>query len=244
MPLARSVTVATARPIADALRVRLFDDGSEPPPKDAPAPVLAAARARELAAAVANPQAAVDGVRRQLASISDPTLIAAAEQAHLRRLQYLHDQAPKEPPPSPLSKVRWTPSPSETAIFANRCAAAANPGEVLEQLSAGTITREGAETLRACYPKLFGQVQQRLMDRAAELKTDVPYAQRIKMSVLFDAPLDPSMNPATIASLQTAHATSSPAAPTQTQPPTPSIAGHVDLTALYQTPSDRRAARR
>ncbi|HVJ21171.1 MAG TPA: hypothetical protein VM686_37425, partial [Polyangiaceae bacterium] len=209
---------------------------------------LAAVRARELAHAVANPQAALAHVRRELRDVTDPDLIKAAEDLRMRQIAHLNEHAPKGPAPTPLIKRPWEPTLAQAAIFARRLQVADDPVAAIEAVEQKCLTPEAADTLRTVYPKLFAQVQTRLLERSVEIKKTLPYDQRIRMSLLFDVPLDPSLEPATIALLQTVHttppATRGPAAPTVNQPPVPSTAGPVDMTALYQPASDRRAARR
>jgi hypothetical protein len=243
-----------ARPVAIQLQKvlsdRVFDDG-EPSPRDGSVRELAAARSREVAAAVANPRAYIANVRKQAQEIADPDLLAALEKHHLRLLEYLDKHAPKAPAPTPLAPKRtWSPSEIEARRFARRLQVVDDPGIVFDLLEDRSLTNEAIETLRTVYPTLYSEAQRRLVERAAEIRTDIPYDERLRMSLLFDVDLDPSMEPATIALYQTAYqqspanATTSGAAPTQNQPPMPSIAGSVDLMALYQTPADRRDARR
>lgn len=247
-PRARQVAAIGGPRMLDVLSKRIHDDGEPDAPKGANAQQLAAVRARELANAVANPGAMLANLRRELRDVTDPDLIKAAEDLRIRQVQHLNEHAPKGPPPTPLIQRPWVPTLAEASIFARRLAVANDPVAAIEAVEQKCLTPEAADTLRAVYPKLFAQVQTRLLERSTEIKQTLPYEQRIRMSLLFDVPLDPSLEPATIALLQTAHATpaatTSVAAPPVNQPPVPSTAGPVDLTALYQSPSDRRAARR
>ena len=247
-PRARTVVAIGGPRLVDVLAKRIHDDGEPDAPEGAGAQQLAAVRARELAHAVANPQAALAHVRRELRDVTDPDLIKAAEDLRMRQIAHLNEHAPKGPAPTPLIKRPWEPTLAQAAIFARRLQVADDPVAAIEAVEQKCLTPEAADTLRTVYPKLFAQVQTRLLERSVEIKKTLPYDQRIRMSLLFDVPLDPSLEPATIALLQTVHttppATRGPAAPTVNQPPVPSTAGPVDMTALYQPASDRRAARR
>src|SRR5688572_31016634 len=88
----------------------------------------------------------------------------------MRKLEYLHKNAPKMPTPGVLSARPWSPSKVEIEKFARRIRATNDPVSVLDDLEAGTLTTEAAEALRVVYPSLFSEVQMRLIDRAAELE--------------------------------------------------------------------------
>lgn len=240
-PLARS-------PIARGTAIlgkQIFDTGEPGPGKDAAPNELAAHRIREIAAYAANPRAIIETVRRELAEIRDPDLIKAAEDNEIRKWQWLDSKNPKEPPPSPLGGKPWKPSPSQVAQLARRLTVIDDPVSAFEAVEQKCITPDDAETIRATSPKLFAMAQSRLVEKAADVKDPPPYAQRMRMSLLFDVPLDRSLEPATLALLQTAHVpTTSPASPAPATPPTPSVAGSTNLTAMYQTVADRRAAAR
>lgn len=249
-PKTRVPVLAAGSTAVQALHKKIFDDGEETP-KDATPQQLAAARIRELGVAAASPRAVITAVRKEMRDVADPALIAAAEQTQLRRVQYLNDIAPKAPEASLFSKREWTPSPAATMSFARSWEVAHDPHAAFEQLEQKCISPEAAKTLRNVYPKLFQLAQMRLLERAPEIQTSVPYQDQIRMSLLFDVPLDRSLEPATIASLQTAFADStSPADPTQQQgapqpmAPVPSIAAPTQLSSLFETAGDRRAARR
>lgn len=248
-PKARQIAVTGGGRAADILARRLYDDGEDDAPDGAGVRELTAVRIRELAAAVSNPAAVAAEVRRQLIDIADPDLIEAAEKQRMRGLQYLHDKAPKGPAPTPFISRPWQPNPAEAAVMARRMAVVDDPVSALEAVEKKCLTQEAAETLRAVYPKLFAMVQARLIEKSTQIKETLPYDQRLRMSHLFDLPLDPSLEPSTIALLQKTHATNasattSPADPARNQPPMPSIAGQVDLSGNYQPAADRRAARR
>lgn len=243
-PAARTVTTVGGPRLVDAVRDRVFDSKAEAPAKDASLQDHVAARIREIGELVSNPALITAQVRRELRDVADPDTIAAAIQFRTNQLQYLHDNAPKETPPSPFQRTPWKPTKQEAADFARRFAVAMDPVVALEQVEQRSLTPEAAEAFRAVYPLLFAQTQERLMTKAVALKQSVPRQQLIRMSILFDIPLDSSLEAETLASFQAALSTTSPADPAQqpAPPPSPSLAGTTNLTAIYQTPSDRRAA--
>lgn len=249
IPATRTAIAATALKVTDALSRRAIDDGGPDAPKGASTSELAAVRMREVAAAVANPRLVLDHVRKQTQTLTDPDLIQALENHLTAMFAHLNETAPKGPPPNPYSKTEWLPSPAVALQWGRRYAVAQNPAVAFDALQAGTLTPDAAETLRVCYAKLFAMAQQRLTERAADIEHPVGYPQLIRNSLLFDLPLHASLDPENAAVLRTAHA---PSAPDATGPggappggpPPPSIANGTNLTALYQTFSDRRSLAR
>lgn len=237
-PKARGPVVA----IASALQHRAFDDGEPDAPKDASLGKLAATRIREVTAAAARPDQVIAQVRREMRDVHDPDLIAAAEQHRVRAFTWLADQAPKAPPPNPYTRREWEPSPAAATRFARQYEAVFDPASVFEALHRQSLSLDAAEALRATSPKLFAMAQERLVSRAGDLTKPVPYEQRLRNSKLFDVPLDSSLEPETLAILQSAYEPVTPQQqPAPVGPPMPSIAGPTDLSALYQT--DRRSMR-
>lgn len=248
-PAARTVAVASSSRAGEILAKRLFDDGQPDAPKEASIREVAAVRMREVTHAAMNPQMIIAEVRKHMADVTDPTLIAAAEQHQVAKFQYLASKAPAQPTPGILAEKPPLPSPAAVNSWACRVEAANDPEVVFKQLEAGRVTIEGAETLQSVFSKLFAEAQQRLMERAPEAKTTIPYQQKLRMGLLYNVPLDRLSDPETIASLQSnfskaAPSTNGPASPTPNAPPTPSVAGPVNLASLYTTDADRRASRR
>jgi hypothetical protein len=245
---ARGPAVVGGGKLLDTLKHSLYPDGQD---REEQKTAAAAARARieELSNASADPDGVRSAVRKAIDS-ADPDLVAAIEEATLRKLTYLQKHAPKLPTPGPLGTREWRPSTGELERFARRIRAAEDPLTVLQDVERGTVTTEAAEALREVYPALFSEVQMRLLGRAAELEAKLPYQRVMHLSILFDAPLDDSLRPPNLLRLQSAHASSAQAgqgpqaAGPQQAPPAPSVAGPVNLARLYETPGDRRASRR
>lgn len=237
---------ATRQPAVAVLGVlerRAFDDGSPGASKGASATKLAAVRIREVAAAATQPDRVIAQVRREMRDVTDPDLIAAAEKHRVAMYQYLNDNAPKGPPPNPYTKREWEPSPAEALRFARRLEVANDPVAAFEALHQQSLTTEAAETLRAVWPKLFGEAQQRLVSRAQDIKHPVAYDQLLRNSLLFDVPLHPSLEPENAFVLRSAFAPipPTPGPMTSQQPPVPSIAGNTNLSAMFTDGMTRRA---
>lgn len=229
--LAKSVPAASA--VTAALGHTLFDD-RKPDEKRPSTPAgktdqetLYLARMDELARAM-QPGAIAQSVRDRVRA-SDPTIVDEIAKAQERKLQYLYDKAPK--PDSPLGLLengRWTPAPSEIRTWARILGAAENPAGVLERVAAGRVVQpDEIEAVKSIYPTLYEDARVRLVTKATEAGSSMPYARRVQLSLLFDVPLDGTMRPEYAHFLQAGF--TSPTPPTQQPSPTPTIASDVAL---------------
>lgn len=252
----RTAMVAASVRAGDALKRRAFDDGLPDAPKNATPSELAAARMREVAAVATNPELITKMVRAQMRDVIDPDLITATENHLIAMFKHLNDTAPKGPPPNPYAMKPWQPSPAAALQWARRLAVANDPRAALDALETQTLTPEAADTMRVVYDKLFAAAQQRLIQRATDLKNPVPYRQRLQNSLLFDVALDASLDPINAMILSQAHTTSGSASPpaglmpsgpgpaAPSAPPVPSIANATNLSSIYQqTTADRPGMR-
>lgn len=247
---ARPVVAAQAWRVPDALSAVLYDTGDEKRRKASQDPQqLLQQRTQEVLAAQANPAGVKATVRQQLRDVRDPDVIAAVYEVAQRKLDYLAKHAPVAPPPNPLSRSTWRASPAEVERFARRVRAANDPVTVLDDVATGRVTPEGAETLREVYPQIYAEARKRLIEQSTSLERSLPHATIVRLSVLFDAPLVSSLEPLNLAAIQAAGkppsgngqgGAPSMAAPQSLSPPP---AGAPDLSRLYMTPGEKRAAR-
>jgi hypothetical protein len=242
---ARAVVAAQAWRIPDVLDRVLFDDEQPKRRKSTQEPAeLVKRRVEELQRYEQSPDALAGMVRKQLHDVRNPDVIAAVVGVKQRQLDYLAKHAPVMPPKQSLVKQEWRISPAEIERFARRVRAAHDPASVLEDVATGRVTPEAAETLREVYPRLYAEAQQRLIEQAPKLQRSLPYATLVRLSMLFDAPLSPTLEPDKMARIQAAGAPTDPVmppAPTGMAQPPP--AGAPDLSSFYATPGEQRAMR-
>lgn len=229
---------------AGILATRIYDDGGANPPKGAGIQEHAAARVRELAAYVTTPDAIENDVRRELRGVTDPDLITAVEKQRRAMMEYLLSKAPQQPDQSPLAMTKWLPSGAESMSFARRWEAAHDPAGVFERLSEarGMIGLEASETLRDVYPKLFALGQMHVAQKATEIKETVPYRNRVMMSMLYQLPLDPSMDADNLKITQSVYEripAQPPAGPVQS-PPVPGVAQPTNINQMFTPSLDRQ----
>ena len=218
--------------IAAQLADKVFDDGAPGKRRSAGESDLAAlyeARADELARSQ-QPGAIAAAVRQRL-RVSDPDLLGAVVAAEERRLGYLYDKLPKPSAPQGLLSTRkWMASKLELANYAKIEAAVLSPVEVFQRAADGGIaTSQEIEAVKATSPHLYQAARVRLMEQMIDGRRDLPYRRRVQLSVMFDAPLDPTMEPRYLAFAQDGYR--QPPARSAPQMGSPTISGDVQLDA-------------
>jgi hypothetical protein len=163
---------------------------------------------------------------------SDPAIVDAIVAAQERKLAFLWDKMPKSDGPQ-LFGAPWQPSKASMMQWARYVEAAEDPAGVIEAAARGnSISMEGVETLKAVYPQLYQQAQRRLIEKAVEGGNEVPFPRRVQLSLLFDLPMDRSMDADYARFLQAPYQAQALAQqPAPAQPPTPTISADVNLGA-------------
>lgn len=189
-------------------------------------------------------------VAAKLAPIAaaDPLAADQLEAIAARRVEFLSSKLPRRPDIGgmPLSASdRWRPSEMEMRQFARYVAAVEDPIGIVERVADGTVTPSDTEVMRSVYPEMYSDITQQIVSRLPELRTSLPYRQRLALSRFTGEPVDASMHPRILAVLQAAHAqeagTAGGTQPAKPQPqfgPTGSISKRAES---GQTPSQRRA---
>lgn len=208
------------------------------------------ARASELrAATVDGPTGPVmtQAARAQIAATLQP--IAALhplmadrlETIQARRIEFLASKLPRRPDLAGMGLMpdKWQPSDMQMRTFARYAAAVEDPHAVIERLAHGTITTEDTEAMKTVYPELHAQVVQQIVEQLGTLTKPLPYQRRLSLSIFTGQPLDPSMDPRVIASLQSNYAAESQG---QGGPPMPKPAFGSVRSAEKATPAQQRAA--
>lgn len=130
---------------------------------------------------------------------SDAPEVAMAVGAKLGQVtQYLAEQAPKSPyaVPTPFAPTpAWKPTDAQIRDYRAKVAVALDPYAAIDALGKGTLTKAHVDALQTLAPKLYAEMVSRIADYAASGKAPtLPYAQRLKLSMLTGAPLDRSLS--------------------------------------------------
>ena len=155
-------------------------------------------RAGELAQAMADPNATQQRIHDNLADIRavHPMVADTAEVHAMKALGFLYDKMPKDPGTiMSLGRSRWVPDDLAVAKWANYVRAVSDPVSVIEDAANGTVSPQAAEVLRVLYPATYAEVQNRLWQRLPEMQENSTYDQRIRLSILFQVPLESTMDP-------------------------------------------------
>jgi hypothetical protein len=225
---------------ASILAVSLFPGGKKETSSDPQA--LYHARMDEIAHALAP-----GALQREIGDrvqTSDPALLDAVTAQAQRGIAFLDSKAPKQtmlPGMVPGDGI-WHPSKAALDEWAKYVRAVNDPASVLEDLSKGRITMEGAETLRVVYPLLFAEAQKRLLDAAPKMQKTLPYPTRVAIQIMYQIPLDSTMTPAHVQFLSQNASAAGPA-PGQPMPAPggPALTGPITLGQRTMTVLDRRA---
>lgn len=194
----------------------------------------------------ANPE----GMAERISALAAPVSSGGAPmigEAYVRKMtaavDYLNRVMPKPPrPTSPFApKVEWKPTDFDLAAFEQKCQVIDDPFSVLDELADGTLTQNHMDALKAVYPGVFKMIQQKVQEAVVSGVDPLPYTERVKLSLLVDAPLDTSLDAAAITYYQGAFA-----APDQTEEPKAGggVKASVDVAGGYMTDNERRSERK
>jgi hypothetical protein len=146
--------------------------------------------------------------------------LASGVQAQIQRANTF--LASKLPAASSREGTTFTPEASKPRIpvtemnkFLRYLRGTTKPQEVIDELDSGKIDREGLEAVKAVSPHTFDELRTRVMTYTAARGKELPFQQRILLSLVFDYPGDKSMDPGYAADIQ-ATFQPQPAAPPET----------------------------
>ena len=101
---------------------------------------------------------------------------------------------------------------------------------MLERVAKGAVVMsDEMDAVRTIYPTLYNDARARLVTKAVENAAQVPLARRLQLSLLFDIPLDGTMQPDYANFLQMSYQPPAPAPQAQAPMPSPTIAADVTI---------------
>lgn len=92
-----------------------------------------------------------------------------------------------------LEKKQYTPQDMQS--FLRYYEAARHPGLLAHELAQGKVHPETVEAVQTVAPKLYAELQQKVMAAASSLKNPLSYDQKIQLGVLFNQPTHWSLDP-------------------------------------------------
>jgi len=140
-----------------------------------------------------------------LAEVAPET--AAALSANMAEaLQMLSGAIPKTDDDNYLGfRPEIPPSDYEISQFANIERLIQSPLTLLDDLNNGMITIDNAAIVKGLYPEIYNQIVESVMQEIIDSKVKLSYQKRMDLSVLLGRPLDSSMTPEFIQSMQQMH---------------------------------------
>ena len=142
-------------------------------------------------------------------SAESPALAAAVQNQVGKGYQFM---VSKLPTVSSRAATSFTPDLTETRVpvpemnkFLRYWRGITAPGQVIDDLSNGKMDRQGLEAIKNVFPETFSELRGRVMNYAAERGDQMPFQQRILLSLVFDFPGDKSMQPAYAQDVQAAY---------------------------------------
>lgn len=124
-----------------------------------------------------------------------------------RVVSYLAPLKPATDKAAPLSPER-IPSKAEEARYTRALDIAEQPLIVTKAIKEGSLTPFDVESINAMYPAVANQLRAKLLESmtqhlSGDQGSSIPYKTAMALSLFFGMPLDPSISPASIMSLQT-----------------------------------------
>jgi hypothetical protein len=170
------------------------------------------ARLSELEEIMSMPEGWMDTVQAGLERLSGvaPETAAALAAKQMEIVKFLFAKAPKPPKDTAHTLqphlVDWQPTKMQVDTWSRYVRAAMDPQSVLTDLARWAVTPEAIQTLRTLYPTIFSQASEEIAEQAAEMTKELPYDKRIKLSLWFGAPADPTLAGEAIRFFQQTHA--------------------------------------
>lgn len=174
-----------------------------------------------------------------------PETADAILQNSQKTLEFLNSKMPKNSNPlsGPKFMVReYTPSSMEMSKFERYIQVLDNPMSALDELEAGTLTREHVEVLKEVYPNLYTRIQQEVSNKVAD-ETKMDYNKKVQLGILLDITTDPSLISENLMALQANFAVQPEVDNNGSVPQTATGAAKLDMASRSETPTEQNLRR-
>lgn len=162
----------------------------------------------------------MDGIRRVLADPESmyakvpadlhgtaPMAVGQTAAAVLNAVRFLDSKAPKNPFEGMPEAVapKWEPSAADLDRFNRYREAVESPARVLKNMASGYIAPEQVEAIKAVYPAMYADLQQKIGERLMMQKKPLTYQQRTALAAIL-GPTALGMSPQQVQVLQQSQA--------------------------------------
>lgn len=189
-------------------------------PADATPPKVTSEVVEGVRAMASDPQQMQRAVQKQIGNTAhhSPQLATQMAMAHSRAMSYLGSQLPRALAPAnaaqPQLQKKQQYSASDLHKFAATYQTVTDPGSTMKLLGTGKLTKAHVDAMRAVYPAMYKEFTDAIVARAHSSTKPMTYTQRLELSLLLGQPIDATVDPAFVASVQAAYAEApSPASP-------------------------------
>lgn len=193
-----------------------------------------------------SPMVLADEIARSTRDLDEvaPRLATAINGREVARIQYLAEHAPVGYK-LPMSDRPPLIDPIEMEKYGRRVEVANDPRAAAKHMANGTLTREHVETLKAVWPKVYEWMQGMIFDAIGQSEGDLPLGVSTTLSLLWDAPVDPTQKMAASIRAAFRHPAPGQGQPQQPQQPEkPSRKGMKIDTTRYETGTQARTKSR
>lgn len=112
-------------------------------------------------------------------------------------VQYLNSIKPASPQSGPLDEP-MAPNKGEMATWDRQLMIAQHPTSLIQSVKQGTLLPQDITTVKTIYPALYSSMASKASESLIEAKAkdkEIPYKQRLSLSMLLGEPLDGTMTP-------------------------------------------------
>lgn len=159
---------------------------------------------------IGNPEKLATNIAGSLQGL-EGTAPGLSQELSAKTAQIIASLQQHAPFPSPSSllqpeAVDWEPTEAEAAQFSRIAAAHLNPVGVLEEALRGAADPEAVKIVREQYPGLVAVMAPKVLGAIAESKKRLRWRDKVALSIMFDVPVDPLLEPVAVRRAQQTHA--------------------------------------
>jgi hypothetical protein len=162
----------------------------------------------ELAEIATNPEKLAEVVSQNTQGLveADSDVQFAVADSTMKAVAFLQSKMPKRPIQDNIfGKTPYRPSDSELSKFNRYIKAIDAPLSILNDFQSRVLQPESVEAVSAIYPKLYEKIKKQAFDAASKEGRKISYQDKLQLAILLQMPVDASMSPESIRSLQQMH---------------------------------------
>lgn len=152
-----------------------------------------------------DPEGFIDLLVKKTAKVAaaSPDTAMALQQRLATAVQFLNSKMPKASIENGMFARAYQPSSMEMAKFGRYLQVVEQPMSALEELKAGTLTREHVEALQAVAPAIYKLIQQETIQYMSTPEAQkLPYAKKLQLGIMLNVPADSALQPKALLQLQ------------------------------------------